>query len=115
MTFTVYNKSMEQVTDTESFTTPESEQAPPVTLVTSPIKSLEPKELSSSKNAQKQRRYRANLKSRGIKPKRKSNKIKRNSSVAKRAAAFLRTALRYNITQTQIVNHMNKIPKSLRK
>lgn len=115
MTFTIENKPMEQVTETESSITPVSDQTPPTTSVSISLDSMHTTALSSSKNAQKQRRYRANLKSRGIKPKRKSSKIKRNSSIAKRTAAFLRTALRYNLTQTQIVEHIHKIPKSLRK
>lgn len=116
ITFVVENKPMEQVTVTESYPTPASDPTPSTSLNASELSQAENrKSLSASKNAQKQRRYRANLKSRGVKPKRKARKIHNNSSVAKRTAAFLRTALRYNITQTQLVEHINKFPKSLRK
>lgn len=74
--------------------------------------------LSESKYARKQRRHRQNRKIKKqfsqTKDSTHTKTVHKRNSSAKRVSAFLRTALRYKVTQHDILTHIEKLPKSLR-
>lgn len=71
-------------------------------------------QLSMSKQARKLRRNRINRKLKG-RIVRNKPKVKRNSSAVKRVTALFKTALRYQVTQSELMQHINKLPSSLKK
>lgn len=68
------------------------------------------KKLSMTDKAVRLRRYRKNKKEKG---KKSTQKIKPTSSKAKRTAAFLRGALKYQVSKEDILKYFHKLPKSL--
>lgn len=71
--------------------------------------------LAMTERAKKLRRNRLNRKLKnGLIDKRPKKKVNKTNSAAKRVAAVLKTALRYNVTQSELLTHIAKMPNSLK-